>query len=243
MNSLSEYIRKPDFYGYVYFSNEDKKALEPIYEKAKTMYLYGADLTKWLDTNIQLVDRIQYYLKDGLCFECTALSMLLLKDYPTAKIIQGASKVDGKYLRHAWVEFVAGNQKYVSDLSWTIPGISPFRTYAIEYYDRDPRWICDYDMFWSLKRSNELYKWMQDPKTSYVFDDLSSYGRYSEKDIDNFGFNAGVQAEIACPYWDAPFVRNGHVMAKEIVEEFLSDSRIRIPRDEIVESLWARLKK
>ncbi len=207
------------------------------------MYLYGVELTKWLDTNLQLMDKVQYYLSDGLCFECTALSMLLLKDCPTAKIIQGASWVRGERLRHAWVEFEIDGMEFVSDLSWTIPGISPKRTYVIEYPKREVHWVCDYEMFWGLIRSRELYECMQNPESSNVFDELSSYGLYSENEIGNFGFNTTVNHWLLSPCTDRPFVRNHQVMAKEVIEDFLSDNQLRSPKEETVRALWRKVNK
>ena len=174
-----------------------------IFKESEDIYFHGFKFRRYLDTDAIL--RLEDWLGSGMCYELSALAMILMKDYNSAKLCHGDyyDKNGIFKTKHAWVEVkIPLNGWYVIDFAWIFPGFCRKSDYFYRNNDGGKlicKWTCTYDEFWSIHFSNVVRKAMQNRKTSCVLLELSGFGGpengYGFRDwvyeIENLKFSDG----------------------------------------------------
>ena len=191
--------------------------LNDLLVEAGKMYLGGFRLSKYLNPGNKFFRIMQLHSGLKLGCEASVISMLALKEIPSAKLVQG--KYDGSI--HAWVEFLFGNTEFVSDLI----ECDSFAVLKKKYYNSphgvEKEWVCKYNDFWGLPLSKSLYANMQERETSRgLFEYLSEYHRACS--CDGYGFEKGVLSEVREPEFFIPFKRNGKIFSEGVFKDILT---------------------
>lgn len=209
--------------------------LERVLEDTQKLYLCGIEFARFLNPEIQYFYRLQNYLQVDLSHECSALAMIALRSIPSTKVVQGLVANEGEIYRHAWNEFTFGGEEFVADLAWATPFIIPKERYYNLMDDIDPRWICKYNVFWSLTLSKSLYENMRHRDTSDgVFEPLENYGVSSDKYSDDYGFQSTVVNTVCNPDFFCPYERNGRVLSASVIEELVTRPWLTEPTKETI---------
>ncbi len=163
-------------------SDEEKigKYFVTIIGKASELYFNGETIKDIIDK--KGMHELQEETGNGMCYEFSALAMMLLKDNPTAKICRGYyQSKDGDFeTPHSWVEFLVPEMGvFVADFAWMYPGfcsLSDYSKRAESEGNLTTKWVCSYDDFWGYAPSKKIYEKMQKKDTSFVLSDLIVYG-------------------------------------------------------------------
>lgn len=143
--------------------------------------------------------RLSWWLGVNLSMEMAILSMMILRDEPTATLCYGFIKgpnydfVD----YHAWVEYRRGTRWWVMDLFCENPCECLRSSYfGRNGYGRDifRAWRCSSDVFWSIDTVEMIWALLHFPDTSYMMRELAefrpqdyeffSYKEWFEKECD-----------------------------------------------------------
>lgn len=154
------------------------------------LYLCGEPISRVLEG--QFFDCLVCYVKCGLCYAQTALAMFLLRDEPSARLVQGWAK--GMYknerCRHAWVECERDGAWHVVDFAWLPWDCVPVPRGA--YYEliaAEPLWTCESQEFWQDSYNLLNYACCQKPATSWILPQLMvDYMPDPHKDDNAVGF-------------------------------------------------------
>ena len=151
-----------------------------IFKESEDIYFHGFKFSRYLDTDAIL--RLEKWLGQGMCYELSALAMILMKDCKSAKLCRGDyyDKNGNFQTKHAWVEVrIPFNGWYVIDFAWIFPGFCRKSDYFRRNNDGGKlicKWTCTHDEFWSIHFSNVVREAMQNRKTSCVLLELSGFG-------------------------------------------------------------------
>lgn len=211
-----------------------KKYLTKIWQELDILYFHGFKIHRYLDS--KAFSRLQSWLGCGMCYELSALAMLVLKCNKTAKLYRGDYYDQSGKLqtRHGWVEFrIPFCGWCVADFSWIHEGFARKKNYFrnLDGGRLKARWSCGYKDFWDLPFPNVLHKSMQNKKTSYVLGELTRFsGPYKEED----GFTEWCYSGQDLKYTDGtfmiPFYLEGKPVNSRIMRDFVKNPRRRHPR-------------
>ena len=135
------------------------------------LYLCGRSIRKVFEN--QFFESLNHYAKCGFCYGLSTLAMLMLKDDPTSRIVQGWAKGlrVNETFRHCWVEIKRDGKWYVIDLGWFPWDLQPIPKEW--YYDpflakAKSVWTCHHHEFWQRFLPNILFDKCSHPQTSWV---------------------------------------------------------------------------
>ena len=205
-------------------------------------FLYCFKMIHYIDEDVFL--RLEGWLGYGQCYELSALAMILLKNFKTAKLCRGDYyDGDGKFqTRHSWVEVkIPFNGWYVIDFAWLFPVFCKKRHYFSHYGDGKLvlRWTCSHDEFWNIPFSNVVFKAMRNKKTSYVLLELFGFGN---PDV-GYEFQDWILEMAELRFLDGsmmiPFESySGKPISTQIIRDFVKKSRRRSPKAKSIRSAW-----
>lgn len=122
----------------------------------------------------QFFDCLNIHVDCGFCYGLSGLAMLMLKDDPTAQIVQGMARspLSKKRLCHCWVEIQRDGEWYVVDLGWSFM-LKRRVTPREQYYDpssiaAESQWTLKHREFWRLYLPNILFKKCSRWRTSWL---------------------------------------------------------------------------
>lgn len=120
--------------------------------------------------------RLGQYVGHGLCYEASALEMLLWRDEPTTRYCFASCRGRSAKTRvdHSWIEFKAYGIWWVIDATWYPPCPFPRFWHSLSTGARYHR-IISHDEFWSIPFAEEFYNKLSNPKTSYLFYELTLF--------------------------------------------------------------------
>lgn len=154
---------------------------ESIYNESSKLYFHGFKLSRYLETDVFL--RLERWLGYGICYELSALTMILVKNCRTARLCRGdLYDENGTFrTRHSWVELkVPLNGWYVIDLAWRFPGFCRKKDYFRQLNNDNallvPKWVCTHSEFWNIYFSDIIREAMLHEKTSCILLELSGFG-------------------------------------------------------------------
>ncbi len=131
---------------------------------------------------LRFFPRYREFVDWGFCAPTAAMSMLALKNHPTARYVY--ARAGKERYRHCWVEFRYPGTWYVIDDCWCYPFIVPRRTY---YRKNKPQIIATrtHKQFWDYPISHQFYEKMQKPETSWLLCELMhTYGFFISDDSE-----------------------------------------------------------
>jgi len=137
------------------------------------LYLCGEPVDKVLGK--RFFDSLNYYVKCGLCYGQAALAMFLLKDNPSARLVQGwgIGTRDQERHRHAWAECEYNGAWCVVDFAWIPWECVPMpKEMYYELTAAEPLWVCESREFWRDSYNRLNFERCQDPKTSWILPQL-----------------------------------------------------------------------
>lgn len=146
-------------------------------ELANRYYLNGFRVWDYYASDI--FSRLDHYLGHGLCYEASALEMLIWHGQRNTRLVFAECRGDDKTrLDHAWIEIKAYGIWWVLDTTWyhPMPCPRPRLLYRLEGRVKYER-IISYDEFWSNPVMNKFYDCLQTPERSYLFHELAFFRR------------------------------------------------------------------
>lgn len=215
-----------------------------LISESKTTYFCGFPLSSFLASNAFI--RIEDWARTGLCYELSAIAMLLLKFNPTTRMCRGFFERNGHLSRHSWVEFkIPFNGWFVMDLAWLHPSIVRKKLYQeITKISLTKRWTCDYAEFWSLDLANILYDYLRDPKTSNVLMDLWCFGNPDQSfEFYQVCFQKNLTFSDGGKGMSLYYVKESKPLSTQIVQDFVRRPSRRQPRSKTVRWMRSELKK
>ena len=146
-------------------------------ELGEESYLNGFPIWEYLRN--QTFGRLGRYIWHGLCYEASAIMMLMLKGHRKTRFVYGEalSRTKFELVEHCWLEVKACGIWWAVDPTWIFP-VRPMsilfhrllvRSYAI-------RKIPDTEFF-SHDIASEMAEVIRGPETSYIFHDLACFRR------------------------------------------------------------------
>ena len=215
---------------------------------------YGERMAKYFFEGFTVKDyfersvfpRLSNYLHHGLCYEVSALNMLIWHGHKS-RMVYGSCKVRGVKgrMKHCWIEVKYDGIWYVIDQSW-FQAIIPktiYYTFLLVKIDRKVK----YKEFWNMSVSKELYERIKQPETAYIFWFLFLDRRITEDEkkliIEGFPDLVIGDSTNVMPL-DAYSDKNGvkHPLSHEILRDFVLHEKIKMPRRRMV-SRAARFAK
>ena len=213
-----------------------QKVSDWILKEAQRIYFHGLPLSDYLKDGAFW--RLQCWLMGNLSYELAAVAMILLKWNDTAVLYHGVTGAHSHNRgEHAWVEFRMGVRKYVLDFS----SGRDFLYNRGEYFDErgvgadcQALWYCTYDKFWAIPYVNTLWEAMQWKETSYVFRDLTGFGKPDSYGVGfeywihrGIGLNYSQDGGHMVPY----FGENMHnIISTEIIQDFAKKAKRHQPK-------------
>lgn len=216
-------------------------ALRKLMKRAKQLYFHDYTLDQYLETDA--IIRLEHWLNCGMCYQLSALAMILAKDFKTAKICRGdCYRKDGTwYTKHSWVEIkIPLNGWCVIDLAWLyysnqlITRETYFSANHLDGKRLTSRWECGYEEFWGIKFSQLLEQAMRNQKTSRILFELQAYGNPS----DGYGFHKKlskwnvIKTDIMPPM-QLSKAKNKPI-TNAIIKDFVQNPKRKIPKSEHV---------
>lgn len=213
-----------------------QKFVAKIFKESENLYFHGMKLIHFLAPDTFY--RLQEWLKSGLCYELSALVMLLLKNHRSARICHGACyDKDGNFFTtHAWVEVRILLNWYVIDIAWMYPWIRKRRHY---FRDQDGtklirKWTNTYRAFWDIWLSNYLWNAIQDSKTSHILRALGLFCSYP--DSRHYGFQKmlyeldetwKINTDCMAPYYHG---KAAQLLSGGIIRDFAKNPKRKSPK-------------
>ncbi len=212
-----------------------EKYLEKIWQELDTLYFHGFKVHRYLSSEAFL--RLQAWLGCGMCYELSALAMLVLKHNKTARLCRGDYyEQDGKPRTcHGWVEFKIPLCGWcVADFSWIHGGFARKKVFfkSLDGGKLKERWSCSYDDFWDLPFPNVLYKAIQSSKTSKILFELTAFCGHT---VEDGGFKEWCYSGQKLRYSDGtfmiPFLNNkGKPVSTIIIRDFVKNPKRKQPK-------------
>ncbi len=159
-----------------------------------------------------------YYLHHGLCYQATGLAMLIYRDNPSARIIQGIVKNPEKNIvaSHSWLEFYEFGGRWILDMTWVMPIPTPISMGEYQLGNQEIKrcWTCAHKDFWSSPASFGLFEGISNPESSYILPALDIFCPSIKPTSDNtdakWGFMYGGNHENGddFDYFSSAFISN-----------------------------------
>lgn len=209
-------------------------------------YFYGYSLDQVVGE--RFFWRYRKFVDIGFCAAVSSLMMFALKDNPTARIVRGYWREDGKKCYHSWAEFRLHGIWLVLDPCWLGGFPCMLRAkYRLRWRIRVSS-VCKYDEFWALEISQKFYQKLQEPESSFLFYELfMAYGWLSGHETDslvkcteNFQLDdeAGLKTSRGVAiYYDE------WMLSKRIFSEFMAKPTRKQPKAHTVRRYRAIRKK
>lgn len=139
------------------------------------LYLCGEPIKKVLEN--QFFVCLSCYIGCGLCYAQAAIAMFLLRDNPSARIVQGWARGlrNDEVVRHSWVECQYHNAWYVIDFAWLQVKHLPVPKewyYNMRMTEAKPTWICQNRKFWRDSYNQLNFERLSRPETSWILPQL-----------------------------------------------------------------------
>lgn len=223
-----------------------RRIIWPLTEEIITLgyenYLNGFSI--WEYERSKTFCRLGYYIGHGLCYEASAVLMLMLKGRRKTRFVYGEAihNPKDKFTDHCWVEVKVCGVWWAIDSVWLFP-VPPIpiifhrfltRTYAV-------RKISDKEFF-SHKIAVEMAERIKDPKTSYIFHDLVCFRRaYWENEAknaktmvieNNKGWHLATEEKNGI-CWNILLIdvfKVGRPVTQKIIREFVANDRRTLPK-------------
>lgn len=211
--------------------------IKTVYGNSDKMYFHGFRLSRYIDTDAFL--RLENWLGSGMCYELSALAMILMKNCKTARLCRGKCfDRDGNLITlHSWVEVkVPLNGWAVVDLAWIFPGFCSKKKFFSSLEDRGKylvcEWICTHDDFWKIDFANAVSEAMQNRETSCILMELCGFGMPK----DGYEFNEYIfeSHDLMCTDGRAmlPHYRDDLTkpISTRIIRDFIKNPRCKSPK-------------
>ena len=212
------------------------KALNKTLRAMHETWFYGFRADRWF-VETSAFQRFTEWYNEGFCFAMSALAMIILRDNPTARIVQGhiegvKNPNSGGLYRHAFVEFKLPWLGWcVMDLSWITPCIANRNAYYRTYSKMVKDWTCSYEEFWKYDFSHDLYMATRRKETSDILDLLIWYGcsdgmaGFTKAVLENWSINE-FDMEITAPF----HYGNEKLISGRILRDFVKNPKREQPK-------------
>ncbi len=182
--------------------------------------------------------RLEEWLEAGFCYELSAISMMLLKNYQTARLCHGdfRDKNGNLKTKHSWVEvMIPSGDWFVIDFAWMPQWICKRGDYyrrCHSYGALTCKWVCTYDDFWKIQFPNILYEAMKNSKTSSVLLELSGFCDPK----DGYGFQKWIYEAKELRFSDGSYMIPCYKFHKNkpisgiIIRDFVKNPKRRSPK-------------
>ncbi|MBR3254187.1 hypothetical protein IKF88_00435 [Candidatus Saccharibacteria bacterium] len=223
-----------------------KKFLDSIAEEMDKAYFHGFKFQRYLETDAIL--RFEGWLGSGLCYELSALAMILAKNQESAKLCRGDYyDKDGNFkTRHSWVEVkVPLNGWFIIDFAW----MSKICKKSWYFHHRKgklvQKWICSYEDFWGIQFPNIIWEAIHNQKTSYVLMELSAFGGPDIK----YNFRDWIYTANDLRFSDGdimyPHCRDGSdkPISNKIIRDFIKNPKRKSPKAKSIRTAKMFIRK
>jgi hypothetical protein len=182
--------------------------------------------------------RIGYYIGHGLCYEASALLMLVWKDWKKTRYVFGRaySAEEHGWVEHSWMEVKAYGIWWVFDCTWLYPVHPvPRLIQRLENKAFAVRKI-PHDEFFSYKTATSMADMIQKPETSYLFHDLCCFRRSKELEGTKMMLMEYFDSTDFVPQGGRPnplligIFKKGRPISQRIICEFLTRDSRKAPK-------------
>lgn len=227
----------------------------PIWEKAIhngcELFLNGHQA--WLYYDTEFFYRLGRYIGHGLCYEASALMMILLRHDFQTRLVFGRcySSTENRMVLHAWVEVKHLGVWWVVDSTWINAAPVLKAVYYIGNAVIVDRKISNRE-FWTSQIAREFYQSIKKPETSYLFHNLIYFRRATKSDKgvymmreccwdDADGLGAYGARNMVFNMLDA--FSSKVVVSQRIINEFLRDEHCMRPKAHTVRKAKKALRE
>lgn len=206
-------------------------------------YFCGYDL--WQLYVLRFFPRYREFVDWGFCGPVAALSMMALRDNPTARYVYALAGPE-RY-EHCWCEFRYCGIWYVLDVCWYYPFVVPRRLY---YRRNRPEilQVCEHQQFWDLLVSRQIRDKMAHPETSWLISEFVYLYNFSTvrggplfaPDIDEYDLDDTVGRHIN-PYLIVVYPEI--IFSRRIIYEMMQRSTRKRPPAHLVRFVRSRSRK
>ena len=181
--------------------------------------------------------RIGHYIGHGLCYEASALLMLVWRDFKKTRYVFGRAYSSSchEWVQHAWMEVKAYGIWWVFDCTWMYP-VHPVPRLLHRLHDKafSVRNI-SHKKFFNYEVSTKMAEMIRDPATSYFFHDLCCFRRSSEGDRRQMIMEFYDSVDFI-PNGKRPNVllvgifKKGRPITQRIIREFVTRDQRKVPK-------------
>lgn len=216
------------------------KILDVLSDSLAEFYLNGYQVWDYYDT--QFFSRLGHYIGHGLCYESSALLMMLFRDKFNIRIIFGSCFSDQSYemVDHCWVEVKHLGIWWAIDPIWYSKPLPIPR--ALFCFSNAPVYerIIEDKEFFSPEITRIMYQFLKKPETSYLLHNLVFFRRAIWKndrdkymvhelfgedyldDLDGFGERDNIVVPDA--------FSSKKLVTQRIINEFLTNEHRKQPK-------------
>ncbi|MBR2543095.1 hypothetical protein IKF03_00605 [Candidatus Saccharibacteria bacterium] len=193
----------------------------------------------WEFYHNEAISRLGEYLKHGLCYESTALLMLVWKDFRKTRIafLDCYSGYEKRRVDHAWFEFKRYGIWWVIDSTWCKAIPLPRAFYATMVRARYVR-IIDHEEFWRPKFVADFYEHLKTPENSYLFFELVLFRRMVEHGVSMYHEHRDVKNLLADgenPTWSMMGIYgNEHPISQQMLREYIARPKRKRPKERTI---------
>jgi len=205
-----------------------KRAVRAVLGELDRHYLCGHRLSAMVIEDF--FGRFRDYNDEGFCYTFSAVVMLSLKRFRTARLVRGNIR-HNNYGYHSWVEIWYLGEWYVIDLSLNDHPILliPRRIF---YAVQRPELMLIYShrKFWADPAAKHLYERIQKPELSRVFVDVWAHYTPRPGKVEIADMNTPIELlEASGLYYLFP-PDTGYKFSQRIVNEFMARPERKQPK-------------
>ena len=204
-----------------------------LVERLAQTYFYGYGLDQVIGERFFL--RYRKFVDFGFCTVASSLLMLALKDNPTARVVRGYWREEGKKYYHSWVEFRLHGIWLALDPCWLGGLPCALRLWYRWHWRLKISSVCRHDEFWALEISQKFSQKLQKPESSFLFYELfMAYGWLTGHEADSLAkctesFKLDDEAGYKTSF-GIPIYYNEWMLSKRIFNEFMAKPTRKQPK-------------
>ena len=217
--------------------------------KMRKIYFHGFKFYRYIDSDAIL--RLEEWLGVGICYELSALAMILMRNNRSARLCQGDYYDSTGQLKTgpAWVEVRAPLNGWIAiDFAWISPSIcrrKDYYAYCNEDGNLIRRWICPHAKFWKIQFPKIILEAMQNEKTSCVLPELAGFCSSDQ----SYGFTDWIYKADSLRFSDGsdivPYCLSdpGKPISTRILRDFVKRPQCKSPKAKSIRLARAMMRK
>lgn len=208
--------------------------------------VYFCSYSLWEVFSHSFFPRYRKFVDWGLCAPVAAMSMIALKDNPTARCVYALANEERK--GHCWCEFRYCGIWYVIDTCWHEPFILTRQDHYREHKPQIVK-IWSHQEFWQWNASQQIHQKMSHPESSWLLAELAYFYGYGYGKEKRFLFHpdiAEVKFDDQIGYRINPYLFIGFpkaVFSRRIMHEMMRKPTRKRPSAHLVRKTHGQIRR